>query len=84
MPQDSPAAGATRCGHGRPRRPTREKTGRRTRLWRYIFGKIVELNEAVEIQESSPSRDGGIITSRPLPRVPTGWLASRALRLALP
>ena len=42
-PQDSPAAGATRHSHGLSRRRTRGKTGRRTRLWRYISGKIVEL-----------------------------------------
>ena len=40
-PQDSPAAGARRYGHGLTRRCTREKTGRRTRLWRYIAGKNV-------------------------------------------
>ena len=42
-PQDSPVAGATRNGHGLTRRRTKEKTGRQTRLWRYISGKIVEL-----------------------------------------
>ena len=42
-PKDSPAAGATRYGHGLTRRRRREKTGRRTRLWRYISGKFVEL-----------------------------------------
>ena len=42
-PQDSSAAGATRYGHGLTRRRTREKTGWRTRLWRQISGKIVEL-----------------------------------------
>ena len=36
-PKDSPAAGATRYGHGLTRRRTREKTGRLTRLWRYIW-----------------------------------------------
>ena len=37
-PQDSPAAGARRYGDGLTRRRTREETGRRTRLWRYISG----------------------------------------------
>ena len=32
-PKDSPAAGATRYGHGLTRRRTREKTGRPMRLW---------------------------------------------------
>ena len=41
--EDSPAAGATRYGHGLTRKCTREKTGRRTRLWRYISGKVVAL-----------------------------------------
>ena len=43
VPKDSPAAGATRYGHGLTRRRTREKAGRRKRLWRYISGKVVEL-----------------------------------------
>ena len=34
-------------------------------------------------QESSSSRDGDIITSRLFPRMPLGWLAPPALRLAL-
>ena len=42
--QESPAAGATRYGDGLTRRRKREKTGLRTRLWRFIPGKIVELN----------------------------------------
>ena len=32
-PQDSPAAGARRYGHGLTKRRTRGKTGRGTRLW---------------------------------------------------
>ena len=40
-PKDSPAAGA--YGHGLTRRRTTEKTGRRTRLRRYISGKMVEM-----------------------------------------
>ena len=81
-PKDSPAAGATRYGHGLTRRRTREKTGRRTRLWRYISGKFVELM-SWKFQESSSSRDGDIITSRLSPKVRLGWLAPPALRLAL-
>ena len=80
-PQDSRAAGARRYGHGLTRRRTREKTGRRTRLWRYS-GKIVELMSQ-KCQESSSSHDGDIITSRLLPKVRLGWLAPPALRLAL-
>ena len=37
----------------------------------------------IEIQESSSSRDGDIITFRSFPRVPLGWLVLPALRLAL-
>ena len=33
MPQDSPAAVATRYAHGLTRRLTTEKTERQTRLW---------------------------------------------------
>ena len=80
-PKDSPAAGATRYGHSLTR-CTREKTGRRTRLWRCISGKIVELM-SWKFQESSSSRDGDVITSRFSPKVRLGWLAPPALRLAL-
>ena len=82
VPKDSPAAGATRYGHCLTRRRTREKTGLQTRLWRYISGKFVELM-SLKFQESSSSRDGGIITSRVSPKVSLGWLAPPALRLAL-
>ena len=81
-PKDSPAAGATRYGYGLTRRRTREKTGRRMRLWQYISGKIVELM-AWKFQESSSSRDGDIITSRLSPKVRLEWLAPPPLRLAL-
>ena len=81
-PKDSPAAGATRYGHGLTRRRTREKTGRRTKLWRYISGKIVELMSE-KFQELSLSRDGDGITFRLCPKVRLGWIAPPALRLAL-
>ena len=80
--QDSPAAGARRYGHGLTRRSTREKTARRTILWRYISGKFLELM-SWKCQESSSSRDSDIIISRLLPEVRLGWLAPPALRLAL-
>ena len=80
-PKDSPAAGGTRYGHGLSRTCTREKIGRRTTLWRYISGKIVELMSK-KFWESS-SRDGDVITSRFSPKVRLGWLAPPALRLAL-
>ena len=76
-PQDSPAAGARRYGHGLTRRRTREKTGRRTRLWPYISGTIVELMSQ-KCQKASSSRDGDIITSRLVPKVRLGWLAPPA------
>ena len=72
-PQDSPAAGARRYGHGLTKSRTREKMGRRMRLWRYISGKIVE-PRSQKFQESSSSRDGDMRL---------GWLAPPALRLAL-
>ena len=81
-PQNSPAARATRYGHGLSRRRTREKTGRRTRLWRYLYGKFMELKQ-YKFHKSSSSRDGGIITWRFLRRVSLGWPAPPALRLAL-
>ena len=81
-PKDSPAAGPTRYGHGLTRRRTWEKTERRTRLWRYISGKIVELMSR-KFQASSSSRDGDIITSRFSRKVRLRWLAPPALRLAL-
>ena len=82
-PQDSPAAGARRYGHGLTinRRRTRERTARRTRLWRYISGKNVELIQ--KFQGSSSSRDGDIITSRPFPKVRLGWLEPPALSFTL-
>ena len=80
--KDSPAAGATRYGHGLTRRRTREKTGRRTRPWRNISCKIVELMSE-KFQESSSSRDDDITTSRLSPKVRLGWLAPPAPRLAL-
>ena len=42
-PQDSPVAEARRYGLGLTRRRKREKTRRRTSLWRYVSGKNVEL-----------------------------------------
>ena len=80
-PKDSPAAGATRYGHSLTR-CTREKTGRRTRLWRCISGKIVELM-SWKFQESSSCRDGDIITCRFSLKVRLRWLAPHALGLAL-
>ena len=73
-PQDLPAAGARRYGHALTRRRTRKQTGRRTRLWRYISGKIVELMSQ-KCPKSSSSRYGDIITCRLLPMVRLGWLA---------
>ena len=72
-PKDSPVAGATRYCYGLIRRRTKGKTRRRTRLWRYISGKIVE-PRSQKFQESSSSRDGDMRL---------GWLAPPALRLAL-
>ena len=74
-PKDSPAAGATRYGHGLARRRTREMTGRRSKLWPYISGKFVELM-SWKFQESSSSRDGDIIPPRVSPKVLLGWLAT--------
>ena len=82
-PKDSPAAGATRYRHGVTRRRAREKTGRRTRLAIYFWQNCGTAVSHEIFQESSSSRDGDIITSRLFPRMPLGWLAPPALRLAL-
>ena len=82
-PKDSPAAGATRYGHGLTRRRTREKTGRRTRLWRYISGKFVELMSEISGVVVEPRWRYSIITSRLFPKVRLGWLAPHALESCL-
>ena len=48
-PQDSPAAGARRYGHGLTRRLAREKTGRRTRFLAIYFRK----NSGTDVIEMS-------------------------------
>ena len=70
-PKDSPAAGLTRYGHDVSKRRTREKTGWRTTLWRYITGKIVELMSVIQNSGvySSSSRGGDIINSILSPKV---------------
>ena len=82
-PKDSPAAGASRYRNGLTinRLRTREKTGRRARLRRYISGKIVELY-VIEISGAVVEPRWQIITSRLPPKVRLGWLALPALRLA--
>ena len=50
-PKDSPAAGATRYGHGLTRRRTRKKTGRRTTLaiylWQNCGTDVIEISGVV-------------------------------------